>query len=113
MFVTYCYELAGPSPSFVPRPTATPTARTSSTTRAPAVTASKLGDPRAGDLVLYDWSGGDVDHIGLFETWTGGRTFQAIEGNTSTSNDSNGGQVMRRQRDAATTEVYFVRVAEP
>ena len=112
MFVTYCYELAGPSPSF---------ARGSKYAYCPYIlddakagrNGLSIGEPRAGDLVLYDWQPDPVDHIGLFETWTGGRTFQAIEGNTSTSNDSNGGQVMRRQRDAATTEVHFVRVAEP
>jgi len=69
--------------------------------------------PGAGDLVCYDWSGGDYDHIGIFEkgnasSWT------AIEGNTSTSNNSNGGQVMRRDRSKSqANKVAFVRVAEP
>ena len=63
-----------------------------------------------GDLVIYNWNGGDVDHIGLFERWTSGRSgFEAIEGNTAIGNDSNGGEVMRRDR---TTEFVaaFVRI---
>jgi hypothetical protein len=63
-----------------------------------------------GDLVIYNWNGGDVDHIGLFEGWTSGRFgFHAIEGNTAIGNDSNGGEVMRRDR---TTEFVaaFVRI---
>jgi hypothetical protein len=72
------------------------------------------GDPVAGDLVCYDWAGdGTFDHVGLFEGWTSGRAFTAIEGNTSTSDDSNGGAVMRRQRDAAAQATVFCRVKEP
>lgn len=71
-------------------------------------------DPQPGDLVCYDWSrDGEYDHIGVFEKWTGGRTFQAIEGNTSTTDNSNGGQVMRRQRDAGAQNTVFVHVKEP
>lgn len=55
-----------------------------------------------GDLVCYDWgSDGTADHIGIFEAWTSRKdgTFTAIEGNTSSGNDSNGGKVMRRNRN--------------
>lgn len=63
-----------------------------------------------GDLVLYDWDGGDSDHVGLFEAWiTRGSEFHAIEGNTSLGNDSNGGEVMRRRRFVQSVEC-FVRV---
>jgi hypothetical protein len=69
--------------------------------------------PIPGDLVAYDWYGGGYDHVGLFES---GDNFQwtAIEANTSTSDNSNGGEVMRRTRQR--TDAYavaFVRVAEP
>jgi hypothetical protein len=75
---------------------------------------SVTGDPVAGDLVCYDWAGdGTYDHVGLFEGWTSGRGFTAIEGNTSTGDDSNGGEVMRRQRDAAAQATVFCRVKEP
>jgi hypothetical protein len=114
MFVTYCYEMSGDSPSFqmgsryayVPYVLADAQAKRNGL----AIT----GTPQAGDLAIYDWGGdGLPDHVGLFEAWTGGRTFNAVEGNTSVSgSQSNGGQVLRRGRDAGGT-VYFVRVAEP
>jgi len=67
--------------------------------------------PEPGDLVCFDWEqDGTFDHIGLFEKWTGGGTFSSIEGNTSTSNQSNGGEVQRRSRSQS--GVVFVRVAE-
>ena len=74
---------------------------------------STTGTPKPGDLVAYDWArDGEHDHVGFFEKWTGSHTFQAIEGNTSTSNNSNGGEVMRRQRDVNGQATLFVRVAE-
>ena len=51
-----------------------------------------------GDVVIYDFPGGGAtDHCGLLVTplTTGVRT---IEGNTGTSNDANGGEVMGRTR---------------
>ena len=53
---------------------------------------------RAGDLVIYDFSGGAAtDHCGIVET-VETETLTAIEGNTAVGNDSNGGMVMRRSR---------------
>jgi hypothetical protein len=70
-------------------------------------------DPIPGDLVCFDWDGGDYDHIGLYESGDVAQ-FTTVEGNTSVGNDSNGGQVMRRQRDIAQAyQITFVRVAEP
>jgi hypothetical protein len=113
MFVSWCYEHAGGSPSFAQNSRYAYCPYILSDAQAERNGLSVVSEPIAGDLVLYDWEGGDVDHIGLFEAWSGGRTFQAIEGNTSTSNNSNGGQVMRRQRDAGgTADVIFVRVHE-
>jgi cell wall-associated NlpC family hydrolase len=56
--------------------------------------------PQPGDIVLFDWGGdGVADHVGIFER--GSRSsFSSIEGNTSVGNDSNGGEVMRRQRSS-------------
>lgn len=55
--------------------------------------------PIAGDLVFYDWNAdGRFDHVGLFEKKLNDVYFSAIEGNTSLGNNSNGGEVMRRQR---------------
>jgi len=114
MFCTWAYENAGGSPSFV---------RGDRYAYVPYIVAdaqggryglSVTGNPVKGDLVCYDWErNGEYDHVGLFQEWTGGRTFQAVEGNTSTSNDSNGGEVMRRQRNADAQGTVFVRVAEP
>jgi hypothetical protein len=116
MFVSYCYELgsdqgsptfrAGSAYSYVPYVVSDAKAKKNGL----AVTTG----PQPGDLVCFDWDrDGVFDHIGLFEGWTGGRTLQTVEGNTSASNDSNGGSVMRRQRDAASTSMLFVSVAEP
>lgn len=63
-----------------------------------------------GDLVCYDWPGespGVADHMGIFEEWiTKGSTFHAIEGNTAVGNDSNGGEVMRRQRNIGNVQAF-------
>lgn len=56
------------------------------------------GDYRPGDIVIYDWGGDGVpDHCGIVET-ASGASVVAIEGNTAVGNDSNGGEVMRRNR---------------
>lgn len=70
-------------------------------------------DPMPGDVVLYDWThDGTPDHVGLFERWTGqGGEFVAVEGNTSTSSDSDGGEVMQRTRTRSLVQA-FVRVGK-
>lgn len=73
------------------------------------VSASKV---KPGDLVCFDWDGGVADHIGIVETPPSSSSrglFTAIEGNTSFSNNSNGGQVMRRERHVSQVEC-FIRV---
>jgi len=56
--------------------------------------------PVAGDIVFYDWNGdGRYDHTGIFVNWTSKDTFRAVEGNTAIGNDSNGGEVMERERN--------------
>jgi peptidoglycan hydrolase-like protein with peptidoglycan-binding domain len=70
-------------------------------------------EPVKGDLVLFDWGGdGTPDHIGLFGEWTSKKagTFKSVEGNTGVGNDSNGGEVMRRDRNRANVRA-FVRVS--
>jgi hypothetical protein len=74
---------------------------------------SVTSSPIAGDLVCFDWNrNGEYDHVGLFEEWQSGRNFSSIEGNTSTSDDSNGGQVMRRSRNVDAQGTVFVRVVD-
>ncbi len=76
-----------------------------------------VDDPEPGNLVCYDWSpGGDglFDHVGIFEAWVDSKGgFYAIEGNTSSADDSNGGRVERRTRNRANQVTVFVRVPEP
>lgn len=58
-------------------------------------------NPEPGDIVIYDWEGtGYADHIGIFIKWANAEktAIEAWEGNTSTSNNSDGGQVMKRVR---------------
>ena len=53
---------------------------------------------RPGDVVIYDFPGGAAtDHCGIVEAVDDSRV-SAIEGNTSSSNDADGGAVERRTR---------------
>ena len=68
---------------------------------------------QAGDIILFDWTGdGVADHVGLVvDPPTRSGNFKTIEGNTSVSNNSNGGQVMYRDRNTSNV-IGFVRVWE-
>lgn len=58
-----------------------------------------IKDPVPGCIVFYDWNGdGRYDHTGIFVRKIDEKTFVAIEGNTSMTNQSNGGTVMERIR---------------
>lgn len=49
---------------------------------------------KPGDIVLFDWDkDGVADHIGLVDKKLSSTTFSTVEGNTSPSDFSNGGQV--------------------
>lgn len=58
-------------------------------------------EPQVGDIVFFDWNGdGKYDHTGIFNGWKEkGKTMYTIEGNTSLTNQSNGGEVMSRERE--------------
>lgn len=97
MFVSWCYDKAGK------------TIKNGGFTKgfAGCQTAAKnftdkgwiVSKPVAGDVVLFDWNGdGRYDHTGIFVGWIDETTFEAIEGNTSLTNQSNGGSVMLRKR---------------
>ncbi len=64
------------------------------------------GDPQPGDLAIYNWDGGEPDHIGIVETVDGAGSFTAVEGNTAVGNDTNGGAVMRRERTTADVDGF-------
>lgn len=113
IFCTWCYETQGDSPSFVKGSRYAYVPYVVSDAQNGRYGLSLTSSPIPGDLVCYDWDGDVYDHIGLFEDG-GTSSWKAIEGNTSTSNNSNGGQVMRRDRNRNQMHrVSFVRVREP
>lgn len=66
-------------------------------------------NPEPGDIVFYDWNKDKKsDHTGIFVRWIDKEkgTFEAIEGNTSMSNQSNGGIVMLRVRNISLVLVF-------
>lgn len=82
--------------------------------------ARKLGwddtTPNVGDIVCFDWDSltgpGKMDwpdHVGIVASVGAGGTFKSWEGNTAVGNDSNGGQVMLRDRNISMVE-GFIRV---
>lgn len=57
-------------------------------------------NPTPGCITFFDWQGdGRYDHVGIFKRDLGNGKFECIEGNTSLTNQSNGGQVMLRVRN--------------
>ena len=69
-------------------------------------------EPAPGDIVFFDWNGdGRYNHTGLFVKFLEDGYFETIEGNTSVSNQSNGGEVMRRKRKEH--NILFVRAHAP
>ena len=65
--------------------------------------------PQPGDLAIYQFdSDPQADHIGIVESVNADGSFVAIEGNTRVGNDSNGGEVMRRNRKKSSV-ICFVR----
>lgn len=59
-----------------------------------------FAEAQSGDLCFFDWQQDKkFDHVGILKSKNIlANTFQAIEGNTSIANDSNGGEVMERTR---------------
>jgi len=56
--------------------------------------------PQLGDIVFFDWNGdGRYDHTGIYVSEMSATHFYSIEGNTSLTNQSNGGSVMLRKRN--------------
>lgn len=60
-------------------------------------------DGREGDLILFDWDNtnpNDADHIGFIKAKSADGYYITIEGNTSITDNSNGGEVMERRRSS-------------
>lgn len=65
---------------------------------------------QVGDIILFDWNkDGRFDHVGIFNGWANKERTIAftIEGNTSATNQSNGGEVQSRQRDTTKISCLF------
>jgi hypothetical protein len=114
MFVTWCFETTQDSPSFLRGSRYAYVPYIVGDARSGHYGLKTTDDPIPGDLACYDWEwNGEHDHVGIFESWAGDGNFTVIEGNTSNSNNSNGGQVMRRTRNRSSQGTVFVRVSEP
>ncbi|MEO8962001.1 MAG: peptidoglycan-binding protein [Ginsengibacter sp.] len=71
-------------------------------------------EPQPGDIVFYDWTGdGTCDHTGIFVKWLDAAKtkFQAWEGNTAQTNDSDGGHVMLRERNKTLVKAFVTPIA--
>jgi hypothetical protein len=115
MFVTWCDQLSGnPTPSFAKGSRYAYVPYIVSDARLGYNGLSVTSSPKPGDLVCFDWNwDGEYDHIGIVSVVpSSSGIFKAIEGNTSTSDNSNGGQVMERSRDRNAQGTVFVKVRE-
>jgi hypothetical protein len=64
--------------------------------------------PEPGDIVLFDWEqDGHSDHTGLVVDVLDAKRFRTVEGNTAVGDDSNGGAVMRRERNVRTVSCFW------
>lgn len=99
IFVSYCYDKAGyplGNIGFLKGFAGTQTAYNHFKSTGEIVSKEEA---QPGDIVLFDWQGdGNCEHAGIFKQHNGNRTFDCIEGNTSFGDDSNGGEVMVRNR---------------
>ena len=64
--------------------------------------------PSTGDIVLFSWGGRIANHVGIFIEWidTKKTKFKSIEGNTSLTNQRNGGEVMIRTRGMGNVKAF-------
>lgn len=98
MFTSWVFDKAGATCAGLPG-AYTPTMLSAGKKAGKAV-ATK--DAKPGDVVYFDWGGdGVTDHVGIVES-NNGSYLTTIEGNTSDSNYSNGGAVLRRTRSYST-----------
>lgn len=106
-FVQWCYAQAG-----VPLPVRTASCgellRWYKANQPECVT----DDPVPGCIVIFDFPGTkySTDHTGIFES-AGSRYVTTIDGNTGSTSDSDGGEVMRRSRPVSNVAAYIVPLA--
>lgn len=111
MFVTYCFAKSG-SKAFErgSRWAYCPYMLQDARQNRNGLTIVSRDDVRTGDIALFSWNqNGVADHVGIVVTPPNPRgSFVSIEGNTSTSSDSDGGEVMIRTRYTSSV-IGFVR----
>lgn len=112
MFVTWCYTKAG-SKVFDPKKARwayCPFMVNDARAQRNGLVVVPENKVQPGDIAMFDWQRDGVsDHVGIVETRPSKGKFKCIEGNTSVSSDSDGGQVMRRDRKTSQVQV-FIRV---
>jgi hypothetical protein len=114
MFVTYCFVKAGSKAFSQGRRWAyCPYMVNDARAQRNGLTVVPKENVQTGDIAMFDWQGDGVsDHVGIVVTPPNSKgAFKAVEGNTSTSSDSDGGQVMIRDRNTKQVQV-FIRVME-
>ena len=113
MFVTYCMVKAGSKTFERARRYAYCPYILSDAKQNRGMSVVSADDAESGDVVLYSWKqNGVADHVGIVVTPpNGGVSFVAIEGNTAIGADSDGGEVMVRQRQVRDA-IAFVRVVK-
>ena len=113
MFVTYCMVKAGSKTFERARRYAYCPYILSDAKQNRGMSVVSADDAETGDIVLYSWQqNGVANHVGLVVTPPrGGVSFVALEGNTGIGADSDGGEVMIRQRQVRDV-IAFVRVVK-
>ena len=98
MFVSYCFNFAG-----LPLSSTTPKGFAYCPFGVEFFKAKNqfYQTPKVGDVVFFDWPNqgeSRAEHVGIVEKVISDRHIISIEGNTSTSDNTNGGEVMRQER---------------
>ena len=115
MYVTYCFTKAGAKhfDKSKARWAYCPFILADARAQRHGLTIVPQDKVRPGDIVLFDWGGDGIpDHIGIMmSTVNKAGGFTSIEGNTSLTDNSNGGEVMIRGRSTKSVRA-FIRVWE-
>ncbi|MGC4982536.1 peptidoglycan-binding protein [Streptomyces sp. DT193] len=72
-------------------------------------------NPQPGDIVAFDWNGGNnytggQEHIGIVRTVSGGAGFTTVEGNTGNPNGGSDGVYVKTRSTNSGYDVMFIRV---
>ncbi|MFJ9706406.1 peptidoglycan-binding protein [Streptomyces sp. NPDC101234] len=72
-------------------------------------------DPQPGDIVAFDWNGGNDftgghEHIGIVRTVSSGSSFTTVEGNTSNPDGGSDGVYVKTRSRNSSYDVLFIRV---